>query len=182
MVLLFLLLFVLVLNSTYFMTAETKVKGSNRTMACSIAEQVIMAKRVIDPMLKSYIPHLIILILNLKVVMYLRRSKKWVRSCYKFTLTTIVIDFIYLIFNLPDTIFKVFEILDSIYFYQYQKKLGSYKRSFIFLFFSLLTPSLSVGYSVGLFFIFAIFNQIFRKEIITFFRLNHFMSKYFFGG
>lgn len=180
MILLFLLLFVLVLNSTYFMTTESKIKGSNRTMACSIAEQVIMAKRVIDPMLKSYIPHLIILILNLKVVMYLRRSKKWVRSCYKFTLTTIVIDFIYLIFNLPETIFRVFEILDSIYLYQ--KRVGTYKRSFIFNFFAQLTPSLSVGYSVGLFFIFAIFNQIFRKEIITFFRLNHFMSKYFLGG
>lgn len=141
--------------------------------SCLDSQQATIAQKVIDPLIKFYLPYLAILMLNIRIIAYLKRSKKWIVSFYKFTFTTIVIDFIYLVLNLPEKIFQVFIIFDlSI----------SNKHSSVYSLFRSLSFNLTFTYPVALFFIFAVFNMVFRKELIAFFRLDHFMNKYFFGG
>ena len=180
MILVVLLVFVLVSNSTILMTFKSSSKASlNFTQACSYANEVRVMRIVIEPMKKFFLPNSIILILNIKVIIHFRNSKKWVLSCYKLTLSTIVIDFIYLTFTFPETIFQVFVIQDSIKRY---KNPNSVRGDRVLFLFRNFTSNLSFSFCVAFIFIFALFNQIFRKELISFFRLNHFMSKYFFGG
>lgn len=159
--------------------ASTLKIPRNKSITCAYTNELSVARIVIEPMKKFFLPNSIILIMNIKVIMHFRHSKKWVLSCYKLTLSTIVIDFVYLTFTFPETIFQVFVIQDSINRY---KNPNSVRGDRILLLFRYFTSNLSFSFCVAFIFIFAVFNQIFRKELISFLRLNHFMAKYFFGG
>ena len=141
--------------------------------ACKEIQKTSIAQKAIDPLVKFYLPYLAILMLNIRIIVCLKRSKKWIVSFYKFTFTTIVIDFIYLILNLPEKIFQVLAIFDLTI---------SNRHNSVYSLIRSLSFNLTFTYPVALFFIFAVFNMVFRKELIAFFRLDHFMNKYFFGG
>ena len=129
---------------------------------------------------------------NVKVILRLRASKRRsglnnVRLLrrtnesdkgFRFTISTILIDFIFLIFNSPEIFLSGFNHIESML-------LNSVNTTnnivfYISMKFSLL---LSLSYSAVLILVFLVFNRIFRKELIRVMRckklINIFSPNYF---
>lgn len=137
---------------------------------------------IIGYFIKFFTPYVIMVTLNIKVILRLRQSKiraglnSSVRQMNptnsatdkgtRFTITTIIIDLIFLIFNLPETLLLSYDVIMTYIFYRnnYQGWIFYTCENFAIL--------LSLSYSTALVFMFLIFNRIFRKELFIFFRLD----------
>lgn len=111
--------------------------------------------------------------LNVKVIIRLKQSKR--QTCLRtnnnrdrstqFTISTILIDLIFLIFNLPEALNLTFKL----------PTISNNLRT-IFIIYENFSVLLKLSYSAFLVFIFIIFNRIFRKELFAFFRLQKFVD------
>jgi hypothetical protein len=132
---------------------------------------MIIINRIVDVFEKFNIPYLIVLGLDIKAILRLRESKRRVTSTnaqngnrkFKFAISTLLIDLIFLIFRLPETLFQVYDI--SRCFIR-----GNFNSDNAF--FTTFLTTISYSFSTALVFIFFIFNKIFRKEFLIFFRFN----------
>ena len=120
--------------------------------------------------------------LNIKVILRLRQSKRRAGlnsssrqtnrtnsandKGTRFTITTILIDLIFLVFNLPQT------LLNSYYMVMHLLNDKNIHVGRVFNICNNFAVILSLSYSAALVITFLIFNRIFRKELIIFFRLE----------
>lgn len=116
-----------------------------------------------------------LILLDIKVILSLRQSKKRAsngrgvqNSMNKFTISTILIDLIYLIFKSIRVIFQSYTFIMIIR----GESFGVSNKNFIFNLFYKISDDIAFSHSAFIIFIFVIFNRLFRKEIICFFRLD----------
>ena len=137
---------------------------------------------IIGYFVQLFIPYVFMVTLNIKVILRLRQSKRRaglnnsVRQMNftnsvtdkgtRFTITTIIIDLIFLVFHLPQTLLISYEMVTN-----YLIDMNIYK-GWIFYMCVDFSTLLSLSYSTALVFMFLIFNRIFRKELVIFFRLD----------
>ena len=177
-IILAILILCVVTNSTNLITYTTIINYYiNHTTInnCSQSHEVIFAERFLIILVRLFIPFSTMLCLNIKVILRLRDSKKrtglntsmternqaTTDRDSRFAITTILIDLIFLVFNLPN-------ILTIGYYF-----LNEYVvTNFIIDLISTYSVLLSLSYSAALVLIFLIFNRIFRKEFIAVFRLG----------
>ena len=119
-----------------------------------------------------HLPYFIIVVLDILVIVRLRRSKTNIVSsnnaagqtgnnrASRFTINTILIDLIYLIVNFPYTITHLVIIINLF------TDLTTISSN-LFLFISFLFQRLPFIYSSFIFFIFIIFNRNFRSEFFS---------------
>ena len=168
-----LFIFILILNSTNFIFDI--LQNTNRNLTFVQMRKLEIKFSMYEPIYKLYIPYFIMVGLDIKVILSLRQSKKRVlngrgvrNGMNKFTISTIIIDFILLIFKSPQTIFQLYSYVIIIR--------EGFSRiinvSFLFDLSSRLIDDIAFSYSAFIVFIFVIFNRLFRKEIICFFRLD----------
>ena len=123
--------------------------------------------KIAFPLFLIYIPYLLVLVFNIIVILRLRRPKRGVTReeeestrtiMNEFTVSTISVDLIFLIFKAPEAFVQLFHncfSLDSNYFTLVME----------------IFTELSNSYSDLLVFIFFFFEANFRKEIIKIFNL-----------
>ena len=126
--------------------------------------QLFIINNLIDILMKICIPYLIIVVFDLMVIVRLRRSKPELRSrqprrnkSYRFTINTILIDLLFLIFNIPSIL---------IFYFKRILNLNSPPLPIQVL------PLLANIYSHLFFILFFIFNRIFRHEFVSIFKRN----------
>lgn len=165
--------FILAINSIFNIILPLKMKRSKIQFCLEI---------IIGYFVKFFIPYVAMLALNIKVILRLRQSKRRaglnrsVRQTNptnsatdkgtRFTITTIIIDLIFLVFHLPETLLMTYEIVIT-YLFNRNSSLG-----LIFFVCEDFSSLLSLSYSTALVFMFIIFNRIFRKELFMFLRLD----------
>ena len=166
-ILLALLAFVLILNSTNFIFDILK--------SYSQISQFEGKFNIYSPIVKLYVPYFIMVGLDIKVILSLRQSKKRAlngrsvqNGMSKFTTSTILIDLIYLIFKSIKVIFQSYTFILIIR----GEFFGVTNVNFIFILFYKISDDIAFSHSAFIIFIFVIFNRLFRKEIICFFRLD----------
>ena len=131
-------------------------------------------EKIVIYTVKFSIPYLKMVTLNIMVILRLRQSKRRfglnssarqtnpansaTDKGTRFTTTTILIDVIYLVFNLPYILISIYAlfIIDRYYI----------DIIYVFVIFGNLLP---ISYPAALCIMFIIFNRIFRKEIVVFF-------------
>ena len=168
------IVFIIGLNSTFFIRTSDKIYY-NETF--SITDDTIMSNEIfiftnlLRLSLQLFIPYSIMVILDLIAIIRLRKVKvslsdrqnshlNTLNKSSSFTRNTILIDLIYLIFNLPSTILDTYFTIQALFpnmfiappFWQYMFE--------IFLLFPYFYASL-------LFLVFIVFNRIFRTEFIA---------------
>ena len=168
---------VLILNSMLFIEHSKTEIQNNRTVYIS-NKKVTLVKNILNPLVKFYIPYFIMVGLNIKVVLRLRESKKQASSgirrrgtltnLSKFTVSTILIDLIYLIFKAPLTFFQIYSNV-------YRAVTGHFVTESFDLIWNVFLE-FPITYSALLVFIFILFNRLFRNEILSFFRFNRFTT------
>ena len=160
------------MNSIYLITNPVE---TNKTLLshCTQSRELRFANRIIGPIVLLLIPYVIMVSLNTKVIFKLRESKRRVALKYanikfaqknrtttnkgvRFTISTILIDLIFLIFNSPLVILSLYEfaIKENPNYYIFKSALS-------------FANSVSLSYSAVLVLVFFIFNRIFRKELIA---------------
>lgn len=180
-----LLVFITSANSVYFLNI-TAPSRNNTSIKITVSneKQPNMIHGYIEILMSVFIPYMIILLLDIMVIVRLRRSRVKIGSrqtannrsrSFRFMVNTILIDLIYLIFILPNL------ILDVLYFIKYDR----YSKLFVvFAVFAQLKI-----YCKLFFVLFFIFNRIFRQEFISIFKSNRFfrhinftLSRYYFNA
>lgn len=153
-------------------------KYGNKTLdQCLIDTNLISVIQFLDPVVKIYIPSLIMVGLNVKVILRLRKSKQRLlagqaadrrSNLKKFAVSTILIDLIFLILISPEAFFKIYFLF-----------LTDNKYKFLIAGIIDIFNDFSLSYSGLLIFIFLIFNRLFRKELISFLSniLTHFSTR-----
>ena len=129
--------------------------------------------RLIDLHMKIIIPYLIIVLLDIMVIVRLRRSKTEIRArqplrrstSSRFSINTIVIDFIFLICHLS----FILDFYMTIKF-QFYERINPIDLNVSLA--SEVLRLLSIIYSHLFFILFLIFNRIFRHEFILIFTHN----------
>ena len=150
--------FIACVNSLHF------VVYSSPSPTSSTNKQIYYIYDRIEKVMKIFIPYLIIVVFDLMVIVRLRRSKSQVGERQprrsrnsRFTINTIIIDLLFLIFNFPE-IFIFFAHFNTF-------GLDAFLvRSVYELFVNI--------YSYLFFILFFIFNRIFRQEFISIFKHN----------
>lgn len=183
-IILVLCLLISIVNSTVFITKTETIKNislnKTKTTDCNPYPNLEFVMRIVDTFLKLYIPIFIIAALNIKVILSLRKSKEIAlrgrvvvqNNVSKFAVSTILIDLIFLTFKSPEALLRIYIYFKTTRgdFYLYLENLRV-----IILITDVLTD-LAFSYSVLLFIIFFIFNRIFRKELIRFFKFDNLLS------
>lgn len=168
---------VLILNSMLFIEHSKPEIHNNKTFFTS-NKKVILVKNILNPFVKFHIPYFIMVGLNIKVVLRLRESKKQasrgiqrrgtLTNLSKFTVSTILIDLIYLVFKAPLTFFQIYSNV-------YRAITGHFVNESFDLIWNVFLE-FPITYSALLVFIFILFNRLFRNEILSFFRFNRFST------
>ena len=163
--------FILSINSLNFFTETKKYLNETNSIYClKINKQVPKIIRVVDVFEKFSIPYLIVLCLDIKAILRLRESKRRVTNTnaqnsnrkFKFAVSTLLIDLIFLVFRLPETMFQAYDVTQSFI----TGNFSIYSKIFPIL------DAVSYSYSTAQIFIFFIFNKIFRKEFLIFFKFD----------
>ena len=142
----------------------------------------VFVEMILSYLVQFCIPYVIMVTLNIKVILRLRQSKRRaglnnsVRQMNstnsitnkgtRFTITTILIDIIFLVFHLPQTLLISYEI---VIFYIINMNIY---HGWVFYMCVDFSTFLSLSYSAVLVIMFIVFNRIFRKELVIFFRLE----------
>ena len=164
---------ILAINLTIYIILPLRISGFRRDM--------FTFEKIVIYTVKFSIPYLTMVALNIMVILRLRQSKRRVGlnssarqtnpansatdKGTRFTTTTILIDVIYLVFNLPYILISIYAlfIIDQYYI----------DIIYVFVIFGNLLP---ISYPAALCIMFIIFNRIFRKELVVFFRLDKFVN------
>lgn len=167
---------ILSINSMHFIGLG-KYNVNTTIMNCLQIPEITSALTLIEIFVEFYVPYVIMVCLDVMVIKRLRQSRQ--RSglnsqrqhsnqttdrSVRFTITTILIDLIYFVFNFPITLSKAHFIVTILF--------TNIKGNTISETLEHLSLLLSLSYSAVLFFLFLIFNRIFRKEFIDVFRLG----------
>ena len=160
------LIFIFGVNSPYFIRVYTFTAG-NETFSTDVglmSDEIVITTETVNVLMQFFIPFLIMLSLDIKVIFRLRKSIKRINAnnnkSSKFTRKTIIIDIIYLVFNFPPTIFNIYYVLIIIFHGMPMLPL---------VYFNIFTPlftNFPYIYSSFLFVLFLISNTIFRAEFI----------------
>ena len=174
------------INSIYFIEMKTELVNNSTRINITSCQGTRVVNQSIEYCVQFFIPYLIMVNLNIKVLLRLRQSKRraglnsssrqtnQVNSAAnkgtRFTITTILIDLIFLVFNFPQILINIyslinFKILPKLFI---SSSILPISVNFINLF--------SFSYSAFLVLMFLIFNRIFRKEFCYFFRLTNFVN------
>ena len=177
---------ILITNMTNLLSYPVNI-GPNVTI-CFMSDEASVATSLIASLMRVFIPFGVMLTLNLLVVRRLRRSKARVsvlslikvgsqiqnksrpltRKEFKFIVSTLIIDFIYLVFYLPlgiDFLIQTYNIFDdSINF--------NPLATAIYNLYNYVSQFFAISHTSALFFIFVIFNRFFRNELIVLLRLD----------
>lgn len=177
------------INSIYFIENKTETVNNttkinmSRSSNCLVL-RVELVNRAIDYCIQFFIPYLVMVTLNIMVILRLRQSRKRAglnissRSTNqannsasnkgtRFTITTILIDVIFLVFNLPQILINLYYLI---------KIQNSFITGRIFPFIVDCINLLSFSYSAVLVLMFLIFNRIFRTEFCYLFRLANLVN------
>ena len=156
---------ILSINSINFIVTDGDVFTGSESITCNRSHEITRANTYVDIVVRVYVPYVVMVTINTKVIIRLRKSKKQSNArtdrSTRFATSTILIDLIFLIFNLPETLLSAYKNITQVN--------NSSVLFFVFLHFSSLFSS---SYSAVLVFIFLCFNRIFRKETIVLFRLH----------
>jgi hypothetical protein len=180
---------ILVTNMTNLMTYPAM--GSNNVTYCFMTNNLNVVTNLIAVFMRFLIPYIIMLTFNLLVIYRLKHSKirvsfsnsirsgsgsqeqpfrQLTRKEFRFTVSTLIIDSIFLFFYFPLGInyaiatYNLFStsITSDLYL------------NAVFNLFSNLTQLLALAHTSVLFFIFIVFNRIFRTEFIVLLRIDKF--------
>lgn len=167
---------VLIVNSMHFIGLRRYDGNMTRIMDCIQLYEIGSALILIETFAGFCIPYVIMVCLDAKVIKRLRQSRQRLglnsqrqdnqttdRSV-RFTITTVLIDLIYFVFNFPITLTNAYFAATLLF--------TNIKRNTISETLDHFSHLLSLSYSAVLFFLFLIFNRIFRKEFIDVFRLG----------
>ena len=165
-------LFVLILctQSPYFIRYTYSVTIYNITIIDNgiLDNDVFVIYAYIKIFMEAYIPYLIMVIFDIMVIVRLRKSKINIggrrngnNGISRFTVNTILIDLIYLVFNIPYSFFYLF------YLFNFFNGLDYFLNISFNAFIALLFQFLKFIYTCFLFFIFIVFNRNFRSEFIS---------------
>ena len=155
------------LNSPYFIRFPVQFTVFNQTITSdNLSYEMFILVESVKISMEIFIPYLIMVILDVIVIIRLRNLKRNLserqntNKSSKFTRNTILIDLVYLIFNLPSTIFHSYITFSQIIPMQIEL-IPYFEYLFdIFILFPYIYASL-------LFLMFIIFNKIFRSEFVT---------------
>ena len=177
-------IFILGVNSPYFIRITVTYTNSyNITISYVdyMSFKVATINYYIDNCIRFYIPFLIMVIVDIMVIIRLKKSRTLFNQrqnrqvshtanrSSRFTRNTILIDLIYLIFNIPSTSYGTYMIIYCTLFF-----VGTeiYLPSPYYELFLTFLPLFSFFYLTLIFLLFIAFNRIFRAEFITLFRLQ----------
>lgn len=178
-------LLVLVLISQIPTLITYPVIDSNNNTSCFMEARVKMASTLCLNLMRIFIPFGIMLTLNLIVIWRLKQSKRRVNAASiqsgssqqtnrqlvnksRFSVSTLIIDFIFLFFYLPMGVSYAIQIYNL-----YSTSLTSDPVvNASYQLFTNICLMLSLAHTSALFFVFVIFNRFFRAELIVFFRIN----------
>ena len=173
-IILVLFAFVFTINSTDLINSSVVFTHENRTLqVCKSDPDIISIMKIVDPFTKYFIPFLIMMSLNVKVVLELRKSKKLEllrrgsirNNLTAFTNSTILIDFIYLTIKTPEIVYQIVALVNNNNMVNFNVMLRIFSH-------------ISFLYSAAILIIFLVFNKIFRGELVVFLRLNKLSNFY----
>ena len=168
-------IFIIGVNSPNYIRCSTYMVGNVTYKANDMmCDDVVVLTYIVKILMQFVIPYFLMVILDVMVIIRLRKSKNRLASAkrstrisrsLRFSRNTILIDFIYLFFNFPPVIYNVYSILLFIY----------PEISFSNSFFNILPMFVDIFpyvYPSILFLVFVTFNRIFRSELFSLFRLD----------
>ena len=174
LIMLGLFIFILFANSPYFIRGTTITTYEYYNYSYSYFQNYQMSNEIyviyeyINMIMEVYMPYFIMVILDISVIVRLKRSKLQtnrqqtrIRRSTRFTINTILIDLIYLIFNFPASFFSLFFLVN------HNRDLTSISNIYFIVFISHLLTVLKLIYSCFLFFLFVCFNRNFRSEFFS---------------
>lgn len=179
------LAFILLADMTNLLTYP--VTNAKNVTSCFVATDVTLATNLLANLMRVFIPYGLMLTMNLLVIWRLKSSKvragvantlqvtgnsrasrQLSNKEFKFTVSTLIIDFVFLFFYLPIGIVFIIATYNL-----FGTSITSDPVSnAIYNFISNITQMLALSHTSALFVIFVIFNQYFRNELIILFRLN----------
>ena len=195
--------FVLITNMSNLFTLDSAVPSSNKLFVyCNMTIESSVASILSLVIIRTYLPFILMLTLNIIVFIRLRRSKLRVTSHNtsshsnqantsvtthlshtrliphltnkqtKFIVSTLFIDLTFVVFYTPLTAYFSISISSII---NMNANWDPLNTAYIELF-SNITQLFAYAYSVSLFFIFVLLNRYFRQEFIDFFRFQRILS------
>ena len=194
--------FVLITNMSNLFTLDSVVPSSNKLFVyCNMTIEASVASILSLVIIRTYLPFILMLTLNIIVFIRLKRSKQKVTSHStsshsnqtnvsvsnlphtrliphltnkqtKFIVSTLFIDLTFVVFYTPLTAYFSISISSII---NLDANWDPLNRAYIELF-SNITQLFAYAYSVSLFFIFVLLNRYFRQEFIDFFRFQRILS------
>jgi hypothetical protein len=174
----------------WYYTAEVKTitnvfdSNSNRTMnmtvlslSCTISSELGLATDILNVLMRSYIPFVLMIFLNVSMTRRFLRSKKISTSRnrslkreYIFTLTVFGMSLTFFVFYLPWSVYyvlnRIFQSISSLQTAQIDAQLNIFQS---------IAFSIAYANNWSLFFVNVVFNGVFRKEffnMMAFRRLN----------
>lgn len=179
-----LLAFILSTNSTNLITYPVTTVGRNNvtSTSCFMDTNVNIVTNFIAITLRIYAPFFLMLSLNIIVINRLRNSKKRVgisvagqggkisRKEYKFTVATLIMDFIFLGMNFPVSVWLTMSIIDLFT----DRFTSDAFTNAAYSFYSNMAQIVAFSYSMAGIFMFITFNRNFRIEFINLLGLGRF--------
>ena len=164
------LVFIIAINSPFYITCSTYIVGNETYRGTGIqCDEVVILTEIVKILMEFVIPYLFMVIVDLMVIIRLRKSKTGLgerqpasrnSKSLRFSRNTVLIDFIYLIFNFPPIIFNLYSIFlfinpDVNFFDTFIYVIPMFNNIFPYIY-----PSI-------LFLVFVTFNRIFRSEFLS---------------
>ena len=165
-----LLALILSVNATSFIhTTIYYLDSKNQTHSFPVQQDrlVNVIVRWTRVLMEVHIPYIIMVILDILVIVRLKRSKirisgdRQTNRSSRFTINTILIDLIYLIFHFPFTIFHVYFVVT------YFNEIGGNYYAKVLMFVYNIVLVFPFIYSCFVFFVFVVFNRNFRSELFS---------------
>ena len=177
----------LIINLTDPLQQTASLNAKNATV-CTQSSIANLVTNLISNLMRVFIPFTVMVILNLLVVRNLKKSKSRVGAAnvaqiasqnnqngrqisnrqFRFMVSTLIVDFMYLIFYLPIAVSLTVTTNNM-----FSNSLTSDPvANEMYNIYSSLAQMFALGHSSVLFFLFLIFNRIFRVELIILLRLD----------
>ena len=172
-------------NSSFFVRYTfTYTYDNNQTVTYVdyLSSETVIILYSVESFMQFFIPYFIMVIVDVMVVIRLKKlntnlnqrrtrlSSVSTNRSSRFTRNTILIDLIYLVFNLPPTIYGIYI---TIYFFF---RGNIHLPTLYFNLIKFIFPLFSFFYLSLIFVVFVVFNRIFRAELITLFHLQKFIN------
>ena len=185
-IMLTLLVAIVIMNMSNLL--QTPVLNAKNVTVCLQSNDAFVAAGLIFNMMRIFIPFVLMLILNLLVIWKLKNSKARVGVAQvstsqleskqnsrqisnkelRFMVSTLIIDFMYLFFYLPVGI----SFLIQTYNFFSTSLTSDPVGNAVFNLYTSFAQMLSMSHASVLFFVFLVFNRVFRAELVILLRLD----------